>query len=156
MYETILVPTDGSKGASTAAEHAINIAGTYDATLHALYVVDVRMSPISTDMDRDEVIELLEQSGEKPTTPVLARAKKTDIPAVEAIRLGVPHEIIREYIDENDIDLVVMGTHGRTGLERTLLGSTTERTVRTVDVPVLTTQLDPSDDSNDRYRDGTE
>jgi nucleotide-binding universal stress UspA family protein len=143
MYETILVPTDGSDGADAAAEHAINIAGTYDATLHALYVVDVRMSPISTEMDRDEVIQLLDQSGERPTTPVLDQAEKMGIPTTEAILLGVPHEIIREYIGENHIDLVVMGTHGRTGLEHTLLGSTTERIVQTVEVPVLTVHLDP-------------
>lgn len=93
-------------------------------------------------MDREEVVELLEQSGEKPTTPVLQRAEGANIPAIEAIRLGVPHETIREYVDEEDIDLVVMGTHGRTGLERALLGSTTERVVRTVDTPVVTVPLD--------------
>jgi nucleotide-binding universal stress UspA family protein len=141
MYETVLVPTDGSEGANAAAEHAITIAGAYDATLHALYVVDVRMSPISTGMDRDEVVQLLDQSGERPTAPVLDRAEQEGVPATEAIRLGVPHDVIREYVDENHVDVVVMGTHGRTGLEHTLLGSTTERIVRTVDVPVLTVPL---------------
>jgi nucleotide-binding universal stress UspA family protein len=150
MYETILVPTDSSEGASVAVEHAINIAGTYGATLHALYVVDTRMSPISTKIDRDVVIDLLDQSGERPTTPVLDRAKEMNIPAIETIRVGVPHKIIREYIDKNDIDLVVMGTHGRTGLEHTLLGSTTERIVRTVDVPVLTVPLDTSEEPRQR------
>jgi nucleotide-binding universal stress UspA family protein len=100
------------------------------------------MSPIGTEMDRDEVVQLLDRSGERPTTPVLDRAEEAGIPATEAIRLGVPHEVIRHYVDENDVDLVVMGTHGRTGLDHTLLGSTTERTVRTVEVPVLTVQLD--------------
>ena len=142
MYERILVPTDGSEGATAAAEHALDIAGAYGATVHVLYVVDVRMSPISTDMDREEVVELLEQSGEKPTTPVLQRAEGTNIHAIEAIRLGVPHETVRKYVDEEEIDLVVMGTHGRTGLERTLLGSTAERVVRTVDTPVVMVPLD--------------
>jgi nucleotide-binding universal stress UspA family protein len=142
MYETILVPMDGSEGANAALDHAVDIASTYDASLHALYVVDVRMSPIGTEMDRDEVVQLLDRSGERPTTPVLDRAEEAGIPATEAIRLGVPHEVIRHYVDENDVDLVVMGTHGRTGLDHTLLGSTTERTVRTVEVPVLTVQLD--------------
>jgi nucleotide-binding universal stress UspA family protein len=143
MYETILVPTDGSEGANAAVEHAVEIAGTYDATLHALYVVDTRMSPVSKEMDRDIVTELLDRSGERPTTPVLERARAANIPAIEAIRTGVPHETIREYVDETDIGLVVMGTHGRTGLEHTLLGSTTERVVRTVNVPVLTVHPDP-------------
>jgi len=142
MYERILVPTDGSEGANAAADHAIDIASRYGATVHVLYVVDVRMSPITAEMDPEEAIELLDRSGERPTTPVLDRAEEANVPAVEAIRLGVPHEIVREYVDENAVDLVVMGTHGRTGLERTLLGSTTERVVRTVDVPVLTVHLD--------------
>jgi len=144
MYNTILVPTDGSEGATAAAEHAVDLASRYGAALHALYVVDIRMSPISADMDRDEVIQLLDQSGERPTTQVINRAETEDIPTTEAIQLGVPHETIREYIDENNIDLVVMGTHGRTGLDHTLLGSTAERIIRTVDVPVLTIQLDAS------------
>jgi nucleotide-binding universal stress UspA family protein len=142
MYDTILVPTDGSEGANAAVEHAVDIANQYAATLHALYVVDVRMSPIDTDMDRDEVVQLMADVGEKPTTPVLERAEAMAVPTVEAIRLGVPHDVIEEYIDENDIDLVVMGTHGRSGLERTLLGSTTERVIRTVDVPVMAVHRD--------------
>jgi len=142
MYERILVPTDGSEGANAAADHAIDIARQYDATLHALHVIDVRMSPLSTEMDRESALQLLDQSGERPTAPVLDRAEEAGVPATEAIRLGVPPETVLEYVDENDIDLVVMGTHGRTGLERTLLGSTTERVVRTADVPVLTVHLD--------------
>lgn len=145
MYDRILVPTDGSDGANLAADHAVDIAGTYDATLHVLYVADVRMSPISTRMDRDEVIELLEESGGRPTSSILERAEANDVPASEAIRVGVPHEVIREYVDEHDIELVVMGTHGRTGLAHTLMGSTTERTVRTVDVPVLAVPFDTND-----------
>jgi nucleotide-binding universal stress UspA family protein len=148
MYETILVPTDGSDGATAAAERAVDIASAYGATLHALYVADVRMSPVSTEMDREEVVQWVDQSGERPTTPVLDRAEERDVPATGAIRLGVPHEVIREYVDENDVDMVVMGTHGRTGLAHALLGSTTERVVRTVDVPVLTVPLDPGGDQD--------
>ena len=141
------MPTDGSEGANAVAEHTVDIASRYDATLYALYVADVRTSTISTETYRDEVIQLLDQSGERPTTPVLDQAEGKNIPTTEAIRLGVSHEIIREYIDENDIDLVVMRTHSRTGLEHTLLGSTTERIARTVDVPVLTVHLDPNQES---------
>lgn len=75
MYETILIPTDGSQGADAVVEHAVDIASRYDATLHVLYVVDVRMSSISTEMDRDEVIQSIDQSGERPTTPILDQAE---------------------------------------------------------------------------------
>jgi len=138
MYETILVPTDGSAGAATAAAHAIDLAKIHGATVHALYVVDVRMSPISADMDHDEVIELVDETGERPTASILDRAEDAGVPAVEAIRLGVPHRVIEEYAADEGVDLVVMGTHGRTGIEHALVGSVTERVVRTLDVPVLT------------------
>jgi len=138
MYETILVPTDGSPGAEAAAAHAVDLAKEHGAAVHALYVVDVRMSPISADMDHDEVVTLVDESGERPTTTVLDRAERVGVPAVETIRLGIPHECIREYAEAEGIDLVVMGTHGRTGIEHALIGSVTERIVRTLDVPVLT------------------
>jgi len=138
VYDTILVPTDGSDGAAAAAAHAVDLAKAHGATLHALYVVDVRMSPISASMDHDEVIELVDESGERPTAAVLDRAERAGVPTVEAIRLGVPHRTIREYADAEGVDLVVMGTHGRTGVEHALVGSVTERVVRTLDVPVLT------------------
>jgi len=138
MYDTILVPTDGSPGAETAAAHAVALAKAHGATVHALYVVDVRMSPVSADMDHDEVVALVDDSGERPTAAVLDRAERAGVPTVEVIRLGVPHACIREYAESAGVDLVVMGTHGRTGLEHALIGSVTERIVRTLDVPVLT------------------
>lgn len=143
MHETTPVPTDGSEGATAAAEHATSLAGTSDATRHALRVVDVRTSPVRTETDRDEVVRSLEQSGERPTAPIPDRTEERDTPTTEAIRPEVPRGV-RERVDDHDADLLVMGTHGRTGLERTLPGSTTERIVRTVDVPVLTVRLDAS------------
>jgi nucleotide-binding universal stress UspA family protein len=141
MYDAILVPTDGSEGAAAAGEHAIDIARRYDATVHVLYAVDPRMSPVHEAMDHDELVALIEDTGGKPTTPVCDRAEQAGLEAVETIEIGVPYEVIERYVDDADVDLVVMGTHGRTGLERGLLGSVTERVVRTVDAPVLTVPL---------------
>ncbi|WP_257300299.1 universal stress protein [Haloarchaeobius sp. FL176] len=138
MYESILVPTDGSEGAAQAAERALDMAELHDSTVHVLYVVDVRMSPVDESMDHDEVVELLEEVSGKPTTPIVERARDRGVAVVETIRIGVPFESIQAYLSENDIDIVVMGTHGRTGLEHTFLGSTAERIVRTANVPVLT------------------
>jgi len=142
MYETILVPTDGSEGALAAVDHAIDIAGRYGATLHALFVADTRMSPVSSGMDREDLLDLLAEAGGKPTTPVLERAEAAGVPAVESIEAGVPYKRIRQYVADHDVDLVVMGTHGRTGLEHALLGSLTERAVRTLGVPVLAVPMD--------------
>ncbi|SDZ77255.1 Nucleotide-binding universal stress protein, UspA family [Haloplanus vescus] len=146
MYETILVPTDGSEGSVAAAAHAVNLAATHGATVHALYVVDVRMSPVDSDMDHDEAVALVEESDVDPTAAVLDRAERAGVPAVEAVRLGVPDECIRAYAEEVDADLVVMGTHGRTGVEHAILGSVTERVVRTLDVPVLTVHPSAADE----------
>lgn len=144
MYDRILVPTDGSDWAAAAAEQAIELAAQYDATIHALYVIDVRMSPVSPDLDRDEVLALYEDSESDPLAVVREHAATDDVPVVEAVRVGVPHESIREYADEHGIDLVVMGTRGETGLEHALVGSTTERVVRTADVSVLTVHRNTS------------
>jgi len=146
MYETILVPTDGSEGSVAAAAHAVDLAATHGATVHALYVVDVRMSPVDSDMDHDEAVALVEESDVDPTAAVLDRAERAGVPAVEAVRLGVPDECIRAYAEEVDADLVVMGTHGRTGVEHAILGSVTERVVRTLDVPVLTVHPSTADE----------
>jgi nucleotide-binding universal stress UspA family protein len=142
MYDAILVPTDGSDGSTAAADHALELARRYDATLHVLYVLDTRMSPVSTGMEESEIEAMVADSDERPTRALLEMAAAADVPATEAIRPGVPHEVIRDYVTETGIDLIVMGTHGRTGLEHALLGSVTERVLRTVDVPVLTTPID--------------
>jgi nucleotide-binding universal stress UspA family protein len=145
MYETILVPTDGSAGATAAADHALDLAATHGATVHVLFVADVEMSPITADMDRAEVIDLVEQADHHPTAAIADRAAETDVTVVQAIRHGVVHEVIDEYVGEHDVDVVVMGTHGRAGLDHALLGSVTERVLRTVDVPVLAVHVDEED-----------
>jgi len=141
MYDTILIPTDGSDGALAAAREAVDLLAP-DGTVHVLYAVDTRMSPLTSDMDRADVLDLLEAADADPTGSVLDLADAAGVTAVEAVRLGVPHDVICAYADEHDVDLVVMGTHGHTGFEHALLGSVTERVVRLADVPVLTVHPD--------------
>jgi len=150
MYETILVPTDGSEGALDAVDHAVDIADRYGATVHALFVADTRMSPVSSGMDREDVLDLLDAGGGKPTTRVVERAETAGVAAVESVEIGVPYEKIQQYVADHNVDLVVMGTHGRTGLEHTLLGSLTERAVRTLAVPVLTVPIDGAREPRER------
>ncbi len=136
MYERILVPTDGSEGAEKAIEHALDLAEKYDAEIHAYYVVDVRAES-TTDLWSNLVGEF-EEVGEKATESIEERAEDRGIKAVTEVEHGIPHREIVSYSGENNIDLIVMGTHGRTGLDRMLLGSVTEKVVRNADVPVLT------------------
>ena len=142
MYDRILVPTDGSDQSERAFEQALDLALTYDAELHLLNVVDV--SALAGEFDSVAVVDSLEESGRKMTHRLRDRAEEAGVETVETlVREGVPYSTILDYADDNDVDLIVMGTHGRTGLDRYLLGSVTERVVRKSDVPVLTIRSAP-------------
>ena len=136
MYEDILVPTDGSKGVERAFENALELARNYDSTIHALYVMDVRM--VRRGSFYNAAIEEFGKEGRDATERLVEHAREKDVDALKAIKKGIPHRGILEYADRNDIDLIAMGTHGRTGLDRLLIGSTTEKVVRTSNIPVLT------------------
>jgi len=137
MYDDILVPTDGSPAATDAIDHAVDIAKTYGATIHALYVVDASAFS-SIEAGSELVIDALEEEGQRAVREVTDGATEAGVDADTHVVSGTAYRRILDYTDSEDIDLVVMGTHGRSGVERFLLGSVTERVVRTADVPVLT------------------
>ena len=137
MYDDILVPTDGSPAATAAIEHAVDLAKTYDATIHALYVVDASAFS-SIEAGSELVIDALEEEGQRAVSEVTDAAEEAGVDVETHVVSGTAYRRILDYIDSEAVDLVVMGTHGRSGVERFLLGSVTERVVRTADVPVLT------------------
>lgn len=139
MYNSMLVPTDGSEHASRAAEHAGYLAELFDATVHGLSVVDVQAAAGAFNAGGldESYIARLEADGERAVEAVEAAVEGT-APVRTAVVRGRPDEAILDYADENGIDLVVMGTHGRTGLTRYVAGSVTERVLRLADVPVVT------------------
>ena len=142
MYEDILVPTDGSEGTNEAVEHALDIAKKYDATVHVVYVVNTSAySTLPADSNWESITAALEDEGEKATSDIAKRLDDAGVNAVPSIEEGIPHKTILSYADENDIDLIVMGTHGKSGLDRLLLGSVTEKVVRASEVPVLTVRM---------------
>jgi nucleotide-binding universal stress UspA family protein len=138
--ERVLVPTDGSDCAHAAVAYARDVAATYGADLHVLSVVDSR--PLESAVHLDE-LRAERESMVHETHEALA---PDDGLGTEVVRVGVPHEEVVTYVEEADVDLVVMGTHGRTGLGRVLLGSVAEMVVRTSPVPVLTVPEDASRD----------
>jgi len=145
MYDDILIPTDGSRGSEAAIARAFDLARTGDATLHIVHVVDTSMEPRDLDAgERDELRRHAEQHGMEATGRIREQAADRGLDAVRAVLEGTPSRQILEYADENDLDLIVMGTHGRTGTERVRLGSTTERVIQFADVPVMAVRL--SDD----------
>jgi nucleotide-binding universal stress UspA family protein len=145
MYDTILVPTDGSDAAAAAFDHAFELAERYDATVHALYVVDTAVYG-SLDARSDLVIEALEEQGEGAVAAVRERGETAGVPVVEEVARGSPARAILDYAEEEGVDLVVMGTHGRRGLDRLVLGSVTERVLRASPVPVLVVRAGESTD----------
>lgn len=143
MYENVLIPTDGSDGTPRAVEHAIRLARADAGTLHVLHVVD---EVLPLDPHSQSLYDELEAAGRVSAEAICDRAAEAGVHAVGTVRRGTPSEEILDYADENGVDLIVMGTHGRTGLPRLFLGSTTERVVRLSDVPVLTVRTLPVTD----------
>lgn len=137
MYDTILVPTDGSAPADAALDHAIDLAAACGATVHVLYVVDLPALRAAR-MDTDAIREDYEEEGHAIVERGTKRATEAGVTAVRAVETDVPADVVLDYATDHDVDLIVMGTHGRTGLERFLLGSVTERVLRTASIPVLT------------------
>lgn len=140
MYNRILLPTDGSEGAEAAVEHVKDLAKKYGAEVHILYVADIRVE--STSDVWFNMIGEMEEMGENATEEIAEEMKESGIDVVTEVVRGIPHKEIKLYSEEKDTDLIVMGTHGRTGLDRILLGSVTEKVVRTSEVPVLTVGRD--------------
>jgi len=141
MYREILLPTDGGPASQAAVSQALDLAELSDARLHTLYVVDTSAYP-SLDAGAETVISTLREEGESALDEVSDTAEAAGVPVVSEIVSGTPHRRILEYAEANEIDLIVMGTHGRTGLDRYLLGSVTERIVRSAEMPVLTVRAE--------------
>ena len=145
MYNRLLVPTDGSTVANNAVDHAIDIAEKYDAKVHALFVADV--DAVSYGLGAGQVDRItqgnfqgmtdLREDAEEATGYVKDNAESLGVTVVEHHAGGRPHTVIADYATEYDVDLIVMGSHGRSGVRRALLGSVTERTLRSTHVPVL-------------------
>ena len=140
MYDSVLLPTDGSEGTERATEHAIDLAVTYDAALHTLYVVE--NAYLTGPINDTTLIEEFERHGQEAIDTVIERAEEATVPTVEGVVAnGRPHRSVLHYADENDIDLIIMGTHGRGGIEHYLISSIAEKVVRLSDAPVLTVRL---------------
>lgn len=168
MYDSILYPVDGSDGATAAIDNVEDLARTYDATVHVLLVAESsELHGLTGDVDATEAhglsgdpegattgmrgsgsgsAELRDEVEAHGQTVVDEVADSLDgVEAQTAVLGGIPHETILDYADDHDVDIVVMGTHGRTGLDRYLLGSVAEKVVRLSDVPVLTVRQSESE-----------
>jgi nucleotide-binding universal stress UspA family protein len=149
MYQRILVPLDGSEAAQAALSHAQALAAALGATVHLLQVVseaDKVNAPGVTD--NPQASESARELARRFLAANLAEAReylmqmaapltKEDIRVEIAVWEGPPGEKIVEYAQQRGIDLIVMSTRGRGGIQRLLLGSVTDRVVRSAGLPVL-------------------
>ena len=135
MIETAVIATDGSESVERAVDVALDLARRFDATVHALYVVDESEVDSSPEAIKADMREALEESGEEALDDVRER---TDSDVRTVVREGRPAAEICGYARENDVDLVATGTRGRHGENRFLIGSVAERVVRSCPTPVLT------------------
>ncbi|KAA9398813.1 universal stress protein [Haloarcula sp. CBA1130] len=143
MYDSVLVATDGSSGTTETLAHATSIARDNDATLHGLYVVDKRLYVAADKSNQDEVRQSLEEEGEVALDDIAVGGEEAGVEVVTNMEEGIPHKTITDYAEQEDIDLIVMGTHGRTGRDRVAnLGSVTERVVQSAPVPVLVVHIE--------------
>jgi nucleotide-binding universal stress UspA family protein len=148
MYDRILLSTDGTMASEEAESHAIELAAAHDAVLHVLYVVD---EDVVTSYSGDEYVDEaegpehgLEELGGDTIDDIRVRADEHGIEVVDALQHGEPAERIVTYADENDVDLLVLGTKRRPAEYRALLGSVTDRVLRLTTRPatVIKTEVD--------------
>ena len=140
-FRKILIATDGSKYSNAAASEAVAIAKRCGASLIAASVVPYEsISPLGivhSEMQWELIIEESRKAAESNIKNVKEIAEKEDVKIEELILEGRPYEAIINAAKEKGVDLIVVGSHGRTGLDRLLMGSVTERIIGHADCAVL-------------------
>lgn len=140
VYDTIVHPTDGSACSARGLDHAVSLARQYDAELHVLHVVDEEA--MSGGGKHSKLVTELTEANEG----LLENIDEQDRVALQDqlsthVRSGSVSDQVLELVEDRDADLVVMGTHGRSGVDRVLRGSTAEDLLRSAAVPVLAAEV---------------
>ena len=138
----IVVTTDLSDHSLSALEYASTLSLLYGAKLYLLHVEDVGPPPMYSthlpDFEAEQFHRLATETARKDLETFAREKISPDLNVTLAVRLGNPVDEIRRFAETEGIDIVVMATHGRTGLKHILMGSVAEKVVRTSPVPVLT------------------
>jgi nucleotide-binding universal stress UspA family protein len=128
VFETIMVPTDGSKCSLKAENIAISIAKNFKAKLVVVHVIDEKLI---------YPFEVLEEEGNTILDEAARKGKDEDVDVEQVLIVGSPAHDMEKIVEKTGADLVVIGTHGKTGIRKILMGSVAESTIKTVKVPVL-------------------
>jgi len=137
-FKKILVPTDGSEFTKYAVDIAIELALLSGGKVTAVYVLDKTVYA-SSPMDASlvNVYDALEKEGTTATSYVAERAKAAGVDAEEKLIEGTPSKVILQEADAGGYDVIVMGSLGRTGISKLLMGSVAEKIVQNAKCPVL-------------------
>ena len=144
-YSRVLLTTDGSENAEATIPHSIAVAQHYDSDLHVLNVVDLQTAGgiFNAGGLEKEFLDRLDARGKDAVDSVASKIEEaaSELTVETAVQRTGSFEGasagVREYVESNEIDLVVMGSHRRSNLRRQLLGSVASSVLRTVDIPVL-------------------
>jgi nucleotide-binding universal stress UspA family protein len=144
MFKTILFATDFSESSEHAFQYALSLATRFESRLGIIHVinepVDLRgfyVPHISFDKLEEEI-----EQGAWKMMEKFCRTQTRDYAKVESFVVpGIPYDEIIKKAAEIDADLIVLGTHGRTGLDHVLFGSTAEKVVRKSPIPVMTIRI---------------
>jgi nucleotide-binding universal stress UspA family protein len=146
----ILVTTDMSDYSLAAMGYASSFGLLYSSKLYLLYVADMPpVVPVIQGVDFDDSLNrrTTEEGIKKELEEFVSKRMNPDIKVTPLVRTGVPAEEIRRFAEEEGIDLIVMATHGRTGLKHIVMGSVAEKVVRISSIPVLTVKPRPMRES---------
>jgi len=128
VFETIMVPTDGSKCSLKAEDIAIAIAKNFKAKLVVVHVIDEKLI---------YPFEVLEEEGNTILDEAARKGKDEGVDVEQVLIVGSPAHDMEKIVEKTGADLVVIGTHGKTGIRKILMGSVAESSIKTVKVPVL-------------------
>jgi len=141
QYKHILVPLDGSELAETALNDAVGVAEATHADITLLHVIPTIEEVLGNDTGHPIYIDQQWASKRATAVDYLAKVRKRlDCNEVEihpAVEMGSAPEIIISYAHDHPVDLIVMATHGRSGLKRWVYGSVADKVLRGADLPVL-------------------
>lgn len=142
MYETILLPYDGSDEAKRGAKHGIDLAAALGASVVGLYVMDLPSAPraLSLRDDEEDLRGEYQEYGERVMAELSELAGDRGVECSTTIKSGAVSEAIVEYARDEGLDAIVMASAYR-GTLGALLGGTTDRVVRTATVPVITQRM---------------
>ncbi|MFC4541796.1 universal stress protein [Halosolutus amylolyticus] len=135
MYQDLLIATDDSDGSRRATEHAIALADQLGARLHVLSVSEE--GPHSTEK-KDKLRSDPESEAHRAVEHAAEMASERGVEATTDVRQGVPQEQIVDFAETNGVDMIVVGTVGRSGLDHLVVGSVAEEVVREATMPVVT------------------